>query len=181
MFDIGGLELLVLAVILIVVVGPKELPGMLRVFGRTMSKVRGMAAEFRGQFDDALREAELDEVRKTVADVGKLNPRTAMQEAMKPFKDAGDGLKRDLEANAVVDLDGPPEFDVSDLDMGPEMEGPASERDPMPDHKSDHERPAGGAPPMEAPVTLDDDASAANDEIADGKVAEAPARASSTQ
>ena len=166
MFDIGGLELLVLAVILIVVVGPKELPGMLRVFGRTMAKVRGMAAEFRGQFDDALREAELDEVRKTVSDVGKLNPKTAMQEAMKPFKDASDGLKRDLEANAAVDLDGPPGFDASDLDMGPEMEAPASERGAK--------RPVGGAPPMEAPVTLDGDASGTNDHVPEKEPAPAP-------
>ena len=106
MFDIGGLELLVVAVILIVVVGPKELPAMLRVFGRTVAKVRGMAAEFRGQFDDALREAELDEVRKATSDLGKMNPKTAMQEAMKPFREAGEGLKKDMS-------------------VGPEMEGPS--------------------------------------------------------
>ena len=105
MFDIGGLELLVVAIILIVVVGPKELPGMLRVFGRTVAKVRGMAAEFRGQFDEALREAELDEVRKATSDLGKLNPKNAMREAMQPFRDANDSIKKDL-------------------DVGPEMEGP---------------------------------------------------------
>ena len=111
MFDIGGLELLVIAVILIVVVGPKELPAMLRVFGRTVAKVRGMAAEFRGQFDEALREAELDEVRQATADLGKLNPKTAMQEAMRPFREAGEGLKKDF-------------------DVGPEMEGPSASSTP---------------------------------------------------
>ena len=115
MFDIGGLELLVVAVILIVVVGPKELPAMLRVFGRTVSKVRGMAAEFRGQFDEALREAELDEVRKAASDLGKLNPKKAVREAVDPFREAGEDLKRDL-------------------DVGPEMErqpdaAPATEAD----------------------------------------------------
>lgn len=135
MFDIGGLELLVVAVILIVVVGPKELPGMLRVFGRTLAKVRGMAAEFRGQFDDALREAELDEVRKTVSDVSsgvnKLNPKSAMREAMKPFADARADLKRDFDTDAtraaseMPNLDDAPGFDSPvDLDTGPEMEGP---------------------------------------------------------
>ena len=126
MFDIGGLELLVVAVLLIVVVGPKELPGMLRVFGRTVAKVRGMAAEFRGQFDEALREAELDEVRKATAEFGKLNPKTAardaMREAMDPFRQAGEGLKRDL-------------------DVGPEMEGPGGDAGvgeseaPAPEHE----------------------------------------------
>ena len=144
MFDIGGLELLVVAVILIVVVGPKELPGMLRVFGQTMRKVRRMAADFRGQFDEALREAEFDEVRKTVADVGRLNPRTAMRDAMKPFKDANEQLKRDLDANGTVDLDGPP-----GLGTGPEMEAKPGLKD------AGHDEP--GIVPTDAPVTLGDE------------------------
>ena len=97
MFDIGWPELLVIGVVLIVVVGPKDLPAMLRAFGRTMKKVRGMAAEFRGQFDEALREAELDEVRKTVADVRGLNPKSAMREAMAPFREAGEDVRKALD------------------------------------------------------------------------------------
>ena len=45
------------AVVLIVIVGPKDLPGMLRTFGRTTNKLRAMAGDFRRQFDDALKEA----------------------------------------------------------------------------------------------------------------------------
>ena len=97
MFDIGWPELLVIGTILIVVVGPKDLPPMLRAFGKTVSKVRGMAAEFRGQFDEALREAELDEVRKTVDDVRGLNPKSAMEKAMSPFKAAGEDVRRALD------------------------------------------------------------------------------------
>ena len=96
MFDIGAPELFVIAVVLIVVVGPKDLPAMLRTFGRMVSKLRGMAGEFRSQFDEALREAELDEVRKAVSDVQKLNPTTAMREAMDPFRKANDEMKRTL-------------------------------------------------------------------------------------
>ena len=98
MFDIGWPELFVVAVVLIVVVGPKDLPGMLRTFGRMIAKLRGMAGEFRSQFDEALREAELDEVRKAVDDVQKLNPKTAMREAMEPFRKAGNDVKRTMEA-----------------------------------------------------------------------------------
>ncbi|WP_407936835.1 Sec-independent protein translocase protein TatB [Jiella pelagia] len=47
-----------IAVILVVVVGPKDLPGMLRTFGRVMKQFRSMAGDFRRQFDDALKEAE---------------------------------------------------------------------------------------------------------------------------
>ena len=70
MFDIGGGELLVIGIVALVVIGPKELPGLLRTAGNAMSKVRRMAAEFRGQFDDAMREAELHDLKKQVEDVG---------------------------------------------------------------------------------------------------------------
>ena len=113
MFDIGWPELLVIATILIVVVGPKDLPHMLRAFGRTMSKVRGMAAEFRTQFDDALREAELDEVRKAVSDVKGLDPRTSMREAMEPFRKAGDDVRKTM--NETVGEEG------RDDDRSPEV------------------------------------------------------------
>lgn len=100
MFEIGWLELLVIAVVLIVVVGPKDLPGMLRTFGRTTSQLRRMAGDFRRQFDDALREAELDEVRKTVADVKKLDPTSDIRKAMNPMKAVGDEIRSSLKAAA---------------------------------------------------------------------------------
>ena len=59
MFDLGWPELLVVALVLIIVVGPKDLPAMLRTFGKTTRKLRSMAGDFRSQFDDALKEAEL--------------------------------------------------------------------------------------------------------------------------
>ncbi|TIW15558.1 MAG: twin-arginine translocase subunit TatB, partial [Mesorhizobium sp.] len=51
MFEVGWSELLVIAVVMIVVVGPKDLPAMLRTFGRTAAKLRGMAADFQRQFN----------------------------------------------------------------------------------------------------------------------------------
>ncbi|GIL00910.1 MAG: hypothetical protein BroJett030_08090 [Alphaproteobacteria bacterium] len=64
MFDIGWTELVVIACVAILVVGPKDLPRMLRAFGKTVSKLRRMAGDFQRQFDEALKEAELDEVKK---------------------------------------------------------------------------------------------------------------------
>jgi sec-independent protein translocase protein TatB len=58
MFDIGWTELLVVAVVMILVVGPKDLPRMLRTFGQTLGKVRRMASDFQSTFNEALREAE---------------------------------------------------------------------------------------------------------------------------
>lgn len=69
MFDIGWSELMLIGVVALIVIGPKELPSVLRTVGRTVTKVRRMAGEFQGQFQDALREAELSEVRKEIGDI----------------------------------------------------------------------------------------------------------------
>lgn len=77
------------AVVLILVVGPKDLPPMLRSFGRTVKKYRGMANDFKGQFNDALEESELDELRQTVTDAKSYNPLSEVTDAV---KDAGAGI-----------------------------------------------------------------------------------------
>lgn len=96
LFDLGWSELLVIAVVLVVVVGPKDLPGMLRTFGRVTRQMRAMAGDFRRQFDDALKEAELDEVRKGIDDVRSLDPRNSIREAMNPMKAIGDDIRSSL-------------------------------------------------------------------------------------
>ena len=63
MFDIGWSELLVLGALALIVVGPKDLPGMLRSLGQIAGKARGMAREFQRTMEDAAREADLDELR----------------------------------------------------------------------------------------------------------------------
>lgn len=68
MFDIGWSELLVIGVVALVVIGPKELPGVLRTVGQMVGKLRRMAGEFQGQFQEALREAELDGLKKSFTD-----------------------------------------------------------------------------------------------------------------
>lgn len=98
MFEVGWLELLVIAVVLIVVVGPKDLPGMLRTFGRVTTQLRRMAGDFRKQFDDALREAELEDVRKAASDLKKLDPRSDIRKAMNPMKSVGDEIRSSLKA-----------------------------------------------------------------------------------
>lgn len=69
MFDIGWSELLVIAVVAIIVVGPKDLPRMMRTFGSYAGKLRRMAGDFQRQFEDAMREAEIEEVRKAMHSV----------------------------------------------------------------------------------------------------------------
>lgn len=103
MLDIGWTELVVIAIVLIVVVGPKDLPPMLRAFGRMTTKLRGMASEFRHQFDEALREADLDDVRKTISDAQSLNPANALRDAMNPLRQIGNDIKSDLQKAATPD------------------------------------------------------------------------------
>jgi sec-independent protein translocase protein TatB len=64
MFGIDSPELLVIAIVALVVIGPKELPGLLRTWGRWMAQMRGMASEFRGHVDEMIRQSELDDVKK---------------------------------------------------------------------------------------------------------------------
>jgi sec-independent protein translocase protein TatB len=73
MFDIGWSELLIIAIVAIVVVGPKDLPRLMRKFGHYAGKLRHMANELKQQVDEAMREAELEEVRKPVESGGDLS------------------------------------------------------------------------------------------------------------
>jgi sec-independent protein translocase protein TatB len=69
MFDIGWSELVVIGVVALIAIGPKELPGVLRTAGQWMGKMRRMANEFQGQFNEAMREAEVADLKKQFDDV----------------------------------------------------------------------------------------------------------------
>lgn len=105
MLDIGFPELLVVAVVLILVVGPKDLPPMLRAFGKTVKKYRGMATDFKNQFNEALEESELDELRQAASDVKNMNPMNKLKDAVNPLTEVGDDIKSHL--------------DVKDEDLAP--------------------------------------------------------------
>jgi sec-independent protein translocase protein TatB len=125
MFDIGWSELLVVAIVAIIVVGPKDLPGMLRVFGKTMNQVRRTANDFKRQFNDALREAETESGLKDTTDqlksIGSINPVADVKESLNE-------LKKDVSAagddpGAVDTIDG----GRVDTDSG--ADEPATEND----------------------------------------------------
>jgi sec-independent protein translocase protein TatB len=106
MFGIDSPELLVIAVVALVVIGPKELPGMLRSWGKWMAQMRGMASEFRGHVDEMVRQADLDDVKKQLTasqglDLQALDPtreiKSALQEGM------AEGEKAMAEAKAQLD------------------------------------------------------------------------------
>ena len=125
MLDIGWTELVVIAIVLIVVVGPKDLPPMLRAFGRMTARMRGMASDFRRQFDEALREADLDEVRKTISDAQSLNPTTALRDAMNPLRQLGNEIKSDLQRATTPEAPAQPVASEPSVTPEPQLE-PAS-------------------------------------------------------
>ncbi|MBX6329501.1 MAG: twin-arginine translocase subunit TatB [Pseudolabrys sp.] len=89
MFDIGWGELIVIGVIALIVIGPKELPTVLRTAGRFVNKMRRMASEFQDQFQEALREAELQEIRKQAEDLsGTLHQSVSDLARVDPLADA---------------------------------------------------------------------------------------------
>jgi sec-independent protein translocase protein TatB len=71
MFDISWSEFLLIGVVALIVIGPKELPGVLRTLGQWTRKVRGMAADFQNQFQEAMREAEMADLKKQVDDMAQ--------------------------------------------------------------------------------------------------------------
>ena len=85
MLDIGWSELLMVAIVAIVVVGPKELPKLMRTFGVYASKIRRAAADFQRQFDEAVAESEADEVRKNIEAI-RSNMGTAADFGVSPDK-----------------------------------------------------------------------------------------------
>lgn len=91
MLDIGWSELVIIGVVALVVVGPKELPALLRTIGQWAGKARRMASEFQGQINDAIREAELEDVKKSVDDLRSLNPTRLVTDQLAAI---GDDVKR---------------------------------------------------------------------------------------
>jgi len=101
MFDIGWTEILVIAVVAIIVVGPKDLPRMLRSLGRYAGQLKRTAGEFRSQFDEAVRESELDELRTSLKDATDMNPlnqiKDSVTDSLKPLEDTANDIKGGIE------------------------------------------------------------------------------------
>jgi sec-independent protein translocase protein TatB len=118
MFGIDSPELLVIAIVALVVIGPKELPGMLRSWGKWMAKTRAMASEFRGHVDEMVRQSELDEVKKQLEaapglDLQALDPtreiKSAIQEGMAEGQKAAGDMKSMFD-NPLAEPDSAPQI-----------------------------------------------------------------------
>jgi sec-independent protein translocase protein TatB len=109
MFDIGWSELVLIAVVALIAIGPKELPGVLRMVGQWMGKARKMAAEFQGQFQEAMREAEMadlkksfDEIKDAASGLAGGNVMTSLQKNVSDALDISDIDKPATSAEALA-------------------------------------------------------------------------------
>jgi sec-independent protein translocase protein TatB len=97
MFDISWTEFLLIGVVALIVIGPKELPAVMRTLGQWTRKVRGMATEFQNQFQEAIREAEMADLKKEVDDlahdVKNFDP---LKEVRADLERTGEVVKRSL-------------------------------------------------------------------------------------
>jgi sec-independent protein translocase protein TatB len=96
MFDIGWTKLLLIALVALIAIGPKELPAVLRNVGHWMGKIRRMAAEFQSQFQEAMREAEMEDLKKHADDLNN-----AVPSLTKKFDSAGYPSKLDTPSDTA--------------------------------------------------------------------------------
>jgi sec-independent protein translocase protein TatB len=102
MFDIGWSELVVVGVVALIAIGPKELPGVLRMVGQWLGKARRMAGEFQSQFQEAMREAEVADMKKQFDDVSQAASDMASGNLLtSTVKDVEDAMKLDTSAIAT--------------------------------------------------------------------------------
>jgi sec-independent protein translocase protein TatB len=126
MFDIGWGEILVIGIVALVVIGPKELPGVVRTLGQTMAKLRRMAADFQNQFNEAMREAELADLKK---DAEKIIESATGAVTYNPLQKAGEELQKAVEDATTL----PPAASV----LAPSaLEKPAEPAPPQPKEKA---------------------------------------------
>lgn len=135
MFGIDSPELLVIAVVALVVVGPKELPGLLRSWGKWMAQMRGMASEFRGHVDEMVRQSELDEVKKQLEsapglDLQALDPTREIKSAIQEGMAEGEKAVADAKAEIGAPLDNP----LAEPESAPQtgLEAPQIAAEPAP-------------------------------------------------
>lgn len=117
MFDIGWPELMLIMVVALVVIGPKDLPAAIRAVTKILRKMRGMAADFQSGLDDIAREAGVDDVKRSLDDVISYDPKAALDN----IADIDDG-------EFALDDDGGPASGNSILD--PEIQSQMIDDDP---------------------------------------------------
>jgi sec-independent protein translocase protein TatB len=101
MFDFSWSEILLIGVVALIFIGPKELPGVLRTLGQWMSKIRRMAGDFQNQFHDAMREAELADLKKEVDEMAAQAANYSSFDPLADVRKEMESAQRDVESTVA--------------------------------------------------------------------------------
>jgi len=125
MFDFAWSEMAVIAVVALVVIGPKDLPKVLRTAGQWANKARSMAREFQNSLEEMARETELDQLKKEVDQVTSIDFDREISNTIDP----GGEIKKSLEEAQAIASDAPPPA----APEPPATDAPESETPPAPE------------------------------------------------
>jgi sec-independent protein translocase protein TatB len=107
MFDISWTEFLLIGVVALIVIGPKELPGVMRTMGQWTRKIRGMATDFQNQFHEAMREAEMADLKKQVDDLAEgVTKDFSNLDPLKTVRDDVENMGKDIEKSLATNPEG---------------------------------------------------------------------------
>lgn len=148
MFDLSWGEVLMIGAVALIVIGPKDLPGALRTLGRILGKARRMAGEFQSQFNEALREADLDQVRRDVEGLNK-----AASNVTNPARMIRDEMKGAIEGTGSKPSPAKPAADKLSPDK-PSVDKPAAADPAQPQTLAAPTPSVETAPPVAAPTTV---------------------------
>ncbi len=154
MFDLGWGEIVVIGIVALIAIGPKELPTVLRTLGQYMAKIKRMASEFQGQFQDALREAELGDLKKqaedlqsSVTDISSFDPMADVQKEMQSAFEPTEQPKTDTTPSELAKIAAAePPAALPQIDVAPpEPPAPAAREDFAPAEPLPPKQAGGGA------------------------------------
>jgi sec-independent protein translocase protein TatB len=143
MFDIGWSEFAVIAVVALIAIGPKELPGVLRMVGQWVAKARKMAGEFQGQFQEAMREAEMADLKKSFDEV---------KEAASGFTSGSVMTSLEKDVSAALAIDDKP---AASVETTPALDSPSALTEPAASAPLDitpQSEPASATPDTHSPA-----------------------------
>ncbi|HEV3158954.1 MAG TPA: Sec-independent protein translocase protein TatB [Xanthobacteraceae bacterium] len=97
MFDISWTEFLLIGIVALIVIGPKELPAVMRSLGQWTRKIRSLAADFQNQFHEAMREAEMADLKKQVDDMAQVAQDIKQYDPLKDVRADVEAIGKDLD------------------------------------------------------------------------------------
>jgi sec-independent protein translocase protein TatB len=144
--DVGATELMIVAIVALVVVGPKDLPVLMRKVGQWVGKMRGLAAEFRSSCDEMARQSELDELRKEVEALRNTHIPDPLTNLHPTFEEVSAGL--DPSGFSIADGSPTPAPPPAAVEAAPEPAAPSEPAKPRPRRK----KAAAADAPAETPA-----------------------------